>query len=195
MIATDPIARFLEAFERAKSREPADPTAMVLATADARGRPSARLVLLKEADARGFVFFTNRHSRKGKELEENPHAALCIHWPVGGEQIRVEGPVAPVPDEESDAYFLTRARGSQIGAWASEQSRPVASREALLARVREIEARFEGMPVPRPPHWGGYRLTPSRIEFWTAGEHRLHDRESYERDAPSAPWRLTRLQP
>jgi pyridoxamine 5'-phosphate oxidase len=189
----DPIALFNERFAEAKRVEPHDATAVTLATADLHGRPSARMVLLKGADERGFTFFTNRTSRKGRDLSENPFAALCFHWPALQEQVRVEGPIALVDDAESDAYFASRPRESQIGAWASEQSAPLGSREALIARVREIEARFPS-EVPRPPHWGGYRLTPERIELWRAGAARLHDRFLYTRDADGA-WTLTRLNP
>ena len=168
---------------------------MTLATADAAGRPSARIVLLKGIDPRGFVFFTNRESRKARELEERPFAALVLHWPKAAEQIRVEGRVERVSDAESDLYFATRPRGSQIGAWASSQSRPLESREALLNRVREAEARFAGQPVPRPPFWGGYRLVPDRIEIWRGQESRLHDRVVYARDAEGDPWREERLYP
>jgi len=191
-MSADPIARFQALFEKAKGVEPHDATAMTLATADARGRPSARMVLLKGADARGFVFYTNRQSRKARDLEENPFAALCIHWPASRQQVRVEGRVERATDAESDAYFATRQRESQLGAWASEQSAPLASREALEARVRELDARFPGA-IPRPPHWGGYRLVPDRIELWFEGPARLHDRFVYERDG--AGWKMTRLNP
>jgi pyridoxamine 5'-phosphate oxidase len=188
----DPIARFLDAFDRAKSIEPHDPTAMMLATADARGRPSARMVLLKGVDARGFVFHTNRESRKGHELADNPFAALVIHWPASGQQIRIEGHVEQVADEESDAYFASRPRGSQIGAWASQQSRVLSSLEELDARAREVEQQFPG-PVPRPPHWGGYRVVPDRIEFWFQRQSRLHERIVYIREGMS--FRVERLYP
>ncbi len=179
-MSADPIARFVALFEKAKTVEPHDATAATLATVDARGRPSARMVLLKGADERGFVFFTNRESKKGHDLAVAPFAALCIHWPASQQQVRVEGRVEPVSDAESDAYFATRPRESQIGAWASEQSAPLASREEIEARVRDLEARYPGV-VPRPPHWGGYRIVPDRIELWFAGPGRLHDRFSYER--------------
>jgi pyridoxamine 5'-phosphate oxidase len=192
MIAADPIARFVEALARARAVEPFDPTAMSLATAGARGRPSARMVLLKGADARGFAFYTNRESRKGDELDANPFAALCIHWPKSEQQVRVEGRVERVSDEESDAYFATRPRGSQIGAWASAQSRPLGSREELVEATRAVEARFPA-EVPRPPNWGGYRVVPERIEFWFGRADRLHDREVYERDGDG--WKLSRLYP
>jgi pyridoxamine 5'-phosphate oxidase len=189
----DPLAAFREALSRAQSREPHDATAMTLATVDAEGRPSARIVLLKGVDAQGFTFYTNRESRKGRDLSENPRAALCIHWPAGAEQVRVEGRVERLPDEESDAYFASRPRGSQLGAWASEQSRPLATRTELEERVREIDARWAGKPVPRPPHWGGYRVVPERIEFWFGRDDRLHDRFVYERDGEG--WRTVRLNP
>ncbi len=189
----DPLSLVAQALERARAVEPADPTAMTLATADASGRPSARMVLLKSVDARGVVFFSNRESRKGRELAANPRAALCIHWPTLAEQIRVEGDVELVGDAESDAYFSSRARESQLGAWVSQQSRPVASREDLDTRFREVTERFAGEPVPRPPYWGGYRLVPTAIELWKNGAFRLHDRFRYERVGDA--WRSQRLQP
>ena len=192
MNADDPIGLFVAEFEKAKAREPFDATAVTLATTDERGRPSARMVLLKGVDARGFTFFTNRTSRKARELEQNPFAALCAHWPASLTQARVEGRVERVSDAESDAYFATRPRESQIGAWASRQSTPLGSREELEARVREIEARFPDA-VPRPPFWGGYRLAPDRIELWYAGAGRLHDRFAYTRDGDR--WAMTRLNP
>lgn len=190
--AHDPIALFVAEFEKAKAKEPFDATAVTLATADARGRPSARMVLLKGADARGFTFFTNWTSRKARELSENPFAAICVHWPASQVQARVEGGVGRVDDAESDAYFATRPRESQLGAWASRQSTPLGSREELEARVREIAERFPGA-VPRPPFWGGYRLVPARIELWYAGAGRLHDRFAYTRDG--GVWSVARLNP
>ena len=165
---------------------------MTLATADARGRPSARMVLLKGVDARGFVFYTNRESRKGRELSENAFAALVIHWPVSRQQVRIEGRVERISEEESDAYFATRDRRSQLGAWASQQSRALGSLEELDARVREVEAQFPGT-VPRPPHWGGYRVAPDRIEFWFERKSRLHERIAYVREGES--FRVERLYP
>jgi pyridoxamine 5'-phosphate oxidase len=188
----DPIERFAKLFEKAQAVEPHDATAMALATADARGRPSVRMVLLKGADARGFVFYTNFRSRKAQELLENPYAALCIHWPASRQQVRVEGRIERASEEESDAYFATRPRESQIGAWASAQSRPLASREELEARANELAARYRDA-VPRPPFWGGYRLVPERIELWFAGPARLHDRFLYERAGEG--WTMTRLNP
>ena len=188
----DPIARFLDAFERAKRIEPHDPTAMTLATADAHGRPSARMVLFKDVDARGFAFYTHHESRKGREIAENPFAALVIHWPASGQQVRVEGRVERVPAEEADAYFASRPRGSQVGAWASAQSRSLGSLAELEAQVREVEARFPGQ-VPRPPFWGGYRVVPDRIEFWWSRENRLHERIAYIREGDG--FRAERLYP
>ncbi|AUX34456.1 MULTISPECIES: pyridoxamine 5'-phosphate oxidase [Sorangium] len=190
---TDPFVLARELLEQRQTTEPTDATAMTLATADASGRPSARMVLLKGIDDRGFVFFTNYESRKSMEITANPFAALCIHWAKAAEQVRVEGRIERISDAESDAYFETRPRGSQIGAWASRQSAPLPSRDALIDRVREIEARFEGGPVPRPPFWGGYRLVPERIEFWRGQESRLHDRVLYLRDGDG--WRVERLYP
>jgi pyridoxamine 5'-phosphate oxidase len=191
-LADDPIARFLDTLDHAKRVEPHDPTAMTLATADARGRPSARMVLLKAVDARGFTFYTHRGSRKGRDLAENPFAALVIHWPASGQQVRIEGRVEQVSDEESDAYFATRPRGSQLGAWASQQSQELGSLEELAARVREVEARFPGV-VPRPPYWGGYRVVPDRIEFWFDRKSRLHERIVYVREGSA--FRTERLYP
>jgi pyridoxamine 5'-phosphate oxidase len=189
----DPIARFREAFERASRSEPFDATRAALATANAAGRPSVRYVLVKDVGPGGFVFFTNYESRKAREIEENGFAALAFHWHSIGEQVRVEGSIARAPAERSDAYFATRDRASQIGAWASPQSRPIESREELELRVEAIAERFAGGEVPRPPHWGGFVLSPDRIEFWKNGENRLHDRWAYTRDGAS--WRTERLAP
>jgi pyridoxamine 5'-phosphate oxidase len=192
MASADPITEFLNAVERAQAHQ-VDTAPAVLATTDAERQPSARLVLLRGIDQRGFVFFTNYNSRKGRELEENPRAALCIHWSTLDEQIRIEGAVTRVSAEESDAYFAERPRGSQLGAWASQQSEILPSRETLEEQYREIERRFEGGPVDRPPFWGGYRLAPQRIEFWYGRPDRLHDRVLYVRAGGA--WRIERLYP
>jgi pyridoxamine 5'-phosphate oxidase len=178
---TDPFARFAAWFDEAKRREPNDPEAMTLATATPDGRPSARLVLLKGVDRSGFVFYTNLESRKSVELTANRHAALCFHWKSLRRQVRIEGVVAPVTDQEADAYFTSRAHGSQIGAWASEQSRPLDRRATLEQRVDDFTRRYPEGQVPRPPHWSGFRLTPERIEFWRDMPHRLHERLLFTR--------------
>ena len=178
----DPIARFLAVYERAKKNDPGDPTRVALATADESGRPSVRMVLLKDVDERGFVFYTNYESRKAGELEANPHAALCFYWGSIKEQVRVEGTVERISAEESDAYFATRNRGSKIATWASRQSAPVEARHRLVTDFLKFKARFLGKPIRRPEFWGGYRLRPERIEFWSHKAHRLHDRVEYARD-------------
>jgi pyridoxamine 5'-phosphate oxidase len=178
---TDPHALFEEWLAEAGLAEPNDPTAMALATADAEGRPSVRMVLLKGHDERGFVFYTNFDSRKGRELAGNPNAALLFHWKSLRRQVRVEGPVEPVAAAEADSYFATRGRDSQLGAWASDQSRPLEARATFEARFEEMRRRFEGGEVPRPPRWGGWRVVPERIEFWTDRAHRLHERRLFTR--------------
>lgn len=192
----NPIARFRALLERAHAAQIPEPTAMALATATAEGRPSVRMVLLKDADERGFVFYTNLESRKARELAENPWAALCFHWQPLEVQVRVEGPVQPVSPEEADAYFASRPRGSQIGAWASKQSAPLGAREELQARIDAVVGRYADAEVPRPEFWSGFRLVPEQIEFWFGQPSRLHDRERYVRDAaePSG-WRVERLYP
>lgn len=180
MSIDDPIAIFLELFERA-GRECAEPNAMVLSTVDADGRPSGRYVLLKGVDAGGFVFYTNLGSRKAQALAANPHAALTFYWPPLEKQIRVEGDVERVSDADADAYFATRPRESQIGAWASKQSTALASQASLEERVRSAQARFDGGPVPRPPFWSGFRVVPRSIEFWTRDPARLHERVVFQR--------------
>jgi pyridoxamine 5'-phosphate oxidase len=188
----DPLILFRETFARAAAREPADPTAVALATVTDTGAPAVRIVLFKDADARGFTFFTNYESRKARELAREPRAALCFHWPSIGEQVRAEGVTERLTDAESDAYFATRPRESQLGAWASRQSQPLGSREELLAAAAEAARRFPGV-VPRPPHWGGYRLVPARLEFWRAREARLHERRLYQRT--DAGWTVQLLYP
>src|SRR4051794_21491346 len=182
-MADDPHALFEAWLAEARASEPNDATAMALATADAAGRPAVRMVLLKGHDARGFVFYTNLDSRKGGELAANPQAALLFHWKSLRRQVRAEGPVEPVADDEADAYFASRARDSQLGAWASDQSRPLPSRSLFEARFAEQSARFADRPVPRPPRWSGFRIVPERIEFWSDRAHRLHERRLFTRSA------------
>ena len=180
-IDEDPVALFSELFEQARRRGVEEPDAMVLSTVDADGSPSGRYVLLKAVDARGFVFFTNLGSRKARALEANPRAALCFYWPSLLKQVRVEGLVEHVTDAEADAYFRTRPREYQIGAWASTQSATLDSCAALERRVQDARERFEGRSVTRPPFWSGFRLVPSAIEFWTRDPARLHERVLFER--------------
>jgi pyridoxamine 5'-phosphate oxidase len=170
-----------------------EPNAMTLATVSGEGRPSARTVLLKGYDGRGFVFYTNYEGRKARELEANPACALLFYWGELERQVRVEGLASRLPGGESDAYFASRPRGSRLGAWASEQSRPVRDRSVLEERTRALEAEYEDREIPRPPFWGGYRVEPETIEFWQGRENRLHDRISYRREGGA--WRLERLQP
>ncbi len=180
-MADDPNSLFQTWFAEAQDSEPNDPNAMALATSTPDGRPSLRMVLLKGHDPRGFVFYTNLDSRKGGDLAANPNAALLFHWKSLRRQVRVEGPVEPVTLAEADAYFATRGRDSRLGAWASDQSRPLDSRELFESRYEEVRARFEGGDVPRPPRWSGFRLVPERIEFWNDRAHRLHERRLFVR--------------
>jgi pyridoxamine 5'-phosphate oxidase len=191
-----PFARFGELLERARATDLPEPTAMALSTVGPEGRPSSRMVLLKEFDERGFVFYTNLGSRKAREIAGNPWVALCFHWQPLEVQVRVEGRAEPVPPEEADAYYASRPRGSRIGAWASRQSEELPASATLEERIRETEARFPGEVVPRPPFWSGFRVVPDRIELWFGRPSRLHDRDVYTRD-PAAPggWALRQLYP
>jgi pyridoxamine 5'-phosphate oxidase len=189
----DPLRQFERWFAEAREAGLAAPEAMALATATPDGRPSARMVLLKSADERGFAFYTHAESRKGGELKANPHAALLFHWQPLGRQARVEGRVGRIPAEESEAYFGTRPLGSRLAAWASPQSRPLASRDELERLYADVESRFPGDEVPLPPHWGGFRLEPDAYEFWQHADNRLHDRVRYER--ADGVWRRERLAP
>ncbi len=192
----DPIAQFRHWFAEAEQAALAEPNAMTLATADATGKPSARVVLLKGVSDEGFVFFTDFRSRKGRELDENPHAALAFYWPELERQVRVTGTVERLADEASAAYFRSRPVGSQVGAWASHQSAMLEDRALLMARVEELMAEFGDAPIAWPPHWGGYRIVPSEIEFWQGRPSRLHDRILYTRSSSSEhAWRRDRLSP
>ncbi len=189
----DPFHLFDEWFKAAAETEPDEPNAVALATVGAEGMPSVRMVLLKGVDDRGFVFYTNYESRKGRQLLANPQAALCFHWKSRKRQVRIEGKVEQVSPEDADVYFATRARTSQIGAWASQQSRPLAARFELEKRVAQFTAKFGIGAVPRPPHWSGFRIVPELIEFWENRPFRLHDRLVYHRDGDG--WRTERLYP
>jgi pyridoxamine 5'-phosphate oxidase len=193
--AEDPFALFKQWLAEAEKTEPADPEAMALATVDAEGLPNVRMILLKGAGPRGFVFYTNCESAKGLELAANPKAALLFYWKSLGRQIRVRGLIEPVTDAEADAYFATRHRESRLGAWASRQSRPLSSRAALEDGVARYTKDFAGGDVPRPAYWHGYRVRPVEIEFWQHGTFRLHDRIVFRRPAPEGPWTKTRLYP
>ena len=191
--ADAPIPLFEDWIATAGKTEPNDPNAMSVATVDGAGQPDVRILLLKGLSDAGFVFYTNGESAKGRQLIETGQAALCFHWKTQKRQVRVRGAVERVADAESDAYFAERARGSRIGAWASDQSRPVASREAMIDDVEAVEARFEGKDVPRPPHWFGWRVRPHAIEFWQDGAFRVHDRILFSKDGDD--WAKTRLYP
>lgn len=198
--APEPFALFEAWFAQSTLSEINDPNAMALATADGLGVPNVRTVLLKGLDPadhspRGFVFYTNMTSTKGRELLANPHAALLFHWKSLQRQVRIKGAITQVSDAEADAYFVSRPRGSRIGAWASQQSQELPSRAALESSVSDLEAKFTGDDIPRPPHWTGFRVTPSEIEFWHDRPYRLHDRIVFRRDTPPAPWTKTRLYP
>ena len=190
---TDPFELFSQWYAEARAAEINDSNAMALATADAEGRPSVRMVLLKGFDERGFVFYTNRESRKADNLAANPQAALLFHWKSLRRQVRIEGAVSLASGEESDTYFATRSRDSQLGAWAADQSRVLDRRETFERRFEDAQRRFEGQPVPRPSHWGGYRVAPERIEFWLDRAHRLHERRLFVREG--AAWREALLYP
>jgi len=190
---TDPFQLFDEWFAEARAGEINDPEAMALATATPDGRPSVRMVLLKGHGPDGFVFYTNQRSRKGEELAANPHAALLFHWKSLRRQVRIEGPVSIVSCEEADVYFASRSRDSQLGAWASNQSWPLPTRAEFEKKYEDMRTKFEGMDIPRPPHWGGFRVAPESFEFWTDRPHRLHERRVFTRDGDG--WREGLLYP
>ncbi|WP_354038625.1 pyridoxamine 5'-phosphate oxidase [Devosia sp. UYZn731] len=191
----DPFALFEEWFALAQEAEPNDPHALALATVDADGMPDVRMVLLNQRDARGFAFFTNFESAKGEQLHAHPSAAMLMHWKSLRRQVRVRGPVEVVTPAEADAYFASRHKGSQIASSASEQSRPLDSRQTLMDRVKTLESQIGDGPVTRPSHWSGFRIVPVSIEFWKDGQYRLHDRVRFTRKTPDAPWTNTRLYP
>jgi len=191
----DPFSLFRQWFAEAAGKEVNDPDAITLATVDAAGMPDARAMLCKQVDERGFVFYTNAESAKGGEIAANPKAAILYHWKSLRRQVRARGPLAKISEAESDAYFASRPRLSRIGAWASQQSRPLESRAKLLGAVAALTAKFGIGEIPRPPYWGGFRLTPIQIEFWQDHQYRLHDRIRFTRESEGAPWRRQRLYP
>lgn len=192
---SNPFTLFHDWYTEALKLDVKEPNYMTLSTATKEGKPSSRIVLLKHFDEKGFVFFTNLTSRKGKEIHDNPFAALGFYWPPLNRQVRIEGMVEKVSERESDDYFASRSRGSQIGAWASKQSCNMETEHSLAERVEEICQQFEGAPIPRPPFWGGCRVIPTHMEFWQEGENRLHTRICFERDSEHAPWQAERLYP
>jgi pyridoxamine 5'-phosphate oxidase len=194
-VRDDPFALFDAWMEEAKKTEPNEANAMSVATVDADGRPNVRMVLLKDAGPAGFVFYTNTESAKGQEIASNAHAALCLHWKTQRKQVRARGGVTRVSGEEADSYFATRPKDSQIGAWASAQSRPMEGRFAFEREIAKYAAKYALQKVPRPAYWSGYRIVPFEIEFWRARPFRLHDRLVYRRDAPDRAWRTERLFP
>lgn len=194
-LPSQPIDIFDDWLNEAAASEPNDPNAMSLASVSDEGMPNVRMVLLKGHDARGLVFYTNLESQKGDELSQAPKAALCFHWKSLHRQVRVQGLVSAVDDAEADAYFNSRGRQSRLGAWASVQSRPLASRAELEAAYAEMDAKYPGDSIPRPPHWSGRRVMPLRFEFWQDGAHRLHDRLVYSRSSEAAAWTMQRLYP
>lgn len=193
LLSDEIIGEFNRCYKKARVSGEQEPTAMVLATSDGKGLVTSRTVLLKALDEDGFVFFTNTHSLKGRQLKQCPRASATFLWKASGCQVQLVGAVSQVSDEAADAYFSTRDRGSQIGAWASHQSAPLESREALIGRVKELEAEYEGLEVPRPPHWTGFVLSPDTVEFWTQREFRLHDRFLYSQK--DGRWAKQRLNP
>ena len=193
-VAPDPVLQFQTWFNQALQAEVPDPNAMTLATTTPTGKPAARIVLLKEVDKRGFVFYTNYHSRKGQELTKIPEAALVFWWVELERQVRIEGTVEKVTAAEADAYFQSRPRGSQLGAWASAQSQVIPDRTVLEQQLQQLEIQYQDQPIPRPPHWGGFRLCPQWIEFWQGRPNRLHDRLCYQL-TPQGLWQLDRLSP
>lgn len=190
---SEAIRRFQKIYAEVQKKKFVEPTHMILATSTKQGRPSARVVLLKEVDERGFVFYTNHKSQKGQELQENPYAALVFYWDPLDHQIRIEGKVEKVSDEDADAYWKTRARDSQIGAWASEQSKPLDRRLTFLKKIAQISWKYKGQDIPRPAYWSGFRLIPQKIEFWTKKPFRLHERQIYEKKGSQ--WRTHFLYP